>query len=272
MEQFTLFVVEDGPVHDGSEVALASCSLRCLTSASSFFIVTVGSWLAAACTSTVICFTSLANLRELRLVPKCAAAGLSVTMTCTRELPRSALDNNSVNLEFRKRAMRFTCPLPFFSCAIECTADCNHMRLLLMKLSSTMRSPVTFVVFSFSCPAKSAKYTSEVKCTPSFWSCWTTSLKTVWPRELCEFMAVAAICFRSFPSSIKFIHSSTELIVFSSAPSTLTPLDSTCSCTLFFEPGEICLCIFLGDAFLPFSGDFGLLTSSSTSKSKIFSL
>mmetsp|Transcript_120763 Transcript_120763/g.352714 ORF Transcript_120763/g.352714 Transcript_120763/m.352714 type:complete len:315 (-) Transcript_120763:770-1714(-) len=76
----------------------------------------------------------------------------------------------------------------------------SQSRLRLMKVSSAKRCPVTCVVFSFSRPARSTKKASDVimvlSLPPRFSS---ISLKMVWPRELLEFMAVAATVFMVLP-------------------------------------------------------------------------
>mmetsp|Transcript_38464 Transcript_38464/g.87489 ORF Transcript_38464/g.87489 Transcript_38464/m.87489 type:complete len:314 (-) Transcript_38464:145-1086(-) len=97
----------------------------------------------------------------------------------------------------------------------------SQRRLLLMKVSSAKRCPVTCVFFSFSRPARSTKKASDVimvlSLPPRFSS---INLKMVWPRELFEFMAVAATVFMVLPYSISFMHWSNDSTTSSVIPRT----------------------------------------------------
>lgn len=84
------------------------------------------------------------------LSSKLANAGLKVPIIEVLELPLKALDNKSVNLEFRKRDIKAlvgeapTAILLRLSGLAKAWIQVdNHIKLWLMKVSSTSRSPET---------------------------------------------------------------------------------------------------------------------------------
>mmetsp|Transcript_59196 Transcript_59196/g.190438 ORF Transcript_59196/g.190438 Transcript_59196/m.190438 type:complete len:292 (+) Transcript_59196:1431-2306(+) len=230
--------------------ALASCFFSSCTSCCSFFTRLSLSTPVAAFASSLMFFTVEANLSVLKLSSKFATAGLRVPIMAVRELPLRALDSRRVSFELRNLDMSATAALVVARLAGALCASgrslqvldgarlfrrstaalppprfwmqvANHMRLRLMKLSSTRRSPLTCVVFSFSRPARSAKYTSELSVMlspPPFFSMF--SLKTVCPRELCAFMAVACTVFMVLPYSMSLTTVSKESTASSLAPLT----------------------------------------------------
>mmetsp|Transcript_100079 Transcript_100079/g.298679 ORF Transcript_100079/g.298679 Transcript_100079/m.298679 type:complete len:292 (-) Transcript_100079:619-1494(-) len=212
-----------------------SCFFKSWTSCCSFFTRLSLSTPVATFATSLMFFTVEANFSVLKLSSKFCAAGLKVPIMAVRELPLRALDNSSVSLEFRNLDISFTCgfsvirrrgtrglPAPAVAEVLRFSGAgppppwpprlwmqvVSHMRLRLMKLSSTSLSPLTWVVFSFSRPARSAKYTSELSVMlspPPFFS--MRSLKTVWPRELCTFMAVECTVFIVLPYSMSVMQS-----------------------------------------------------------------
>mmetsp|Transcript_53208 Transcript_53208/g.142317 ORF Transcript_53208/g.142317 Transcript_53208/m.142317 type:complete len:255 (+) Transcript_53208:2143-2907(+) len=199
------------------------------------------------------------------LSSKLARAGLKVPIIEVFELPLSAFDNSRVSLEF----LNFDMPLS--PCAErvrlespdeECLAStetsgvrgdggrllldvfrfadesprlwmqlASHMSDLLMNVSSPKRWPDTFVVFSFSRPARSTKMTSEatmVLSVPPRFS--ILSLNTVCARELLAFMAVAATVFMVLAYSMR--DKQFEKVSTTSSVEFLTYTPSTgCTCT-----------------------------------------
>mmetsp|Transcript_91669 Transcript_91669/g.278446 ORF Transcript_91669/g.278446 Transcript_91669/m.278446 type:complete len:213 (-) Transcript_91669:184-822(-) len=199
----------------------SSWSLSCCTSFCRLCTRLALSTSAAGFASTLMFLTDEANCRVLRLSSKLRTAGLRVPIMAVLELPLSAFASNIVSLELRKTLML----MPWLFLAPPLGRFWMHvarnMRLMLMKVSSTMRSPVTFVVFSFSRPARSTKKASEVMWVFSLPPCFSRiNLKMVCPRELCLFMAVAATVFMVLPYSMSLTTVSKESTASSLAPLT----------------------------------------------------
>mmetsp|Transcript_3009 Transcript_3009/g.9705 ORF Transcript_3009/g.9705 Transcript_3009/m.9705 type:complete len:204 (-) Transcript_3009:683-1294(-) len=163
----------------------SSWSLSCCTSFCRLCTRLALSTSAAGFASTLMFLTDEANCRVLRLSSKLRTAGLRVPIMAVLELPLSAFASNIVSLELRKTLML----MPWLFLAPPLGRFWMHvarnMRLMLMKVSSTMRSPVTFVVFSFSRPARSTMQSLA----PASVASWYTA----WPRLLAAFIFVPAM-------------------------------------------------------------------------------
>mmetsp|Transcript_128846 Transcript_128846/g.223453 ORF Transcript_128846/g.223453 Transcript_128846/m.223453 type:complete len:218 (-) Transcript_128846:558-1211(-) len=189
-----------------------------------------------------MCFTVLANVSVLKLSSKFAIAGLKVPIIAVLEFPLNALESNNVSFELRNFDM-FSLLSKLLACKLFLDTGvvivlrrgvvpsaprlwmqwASHIKLRLMNVNSTKRSPVTLVVFSFSRPARSTKNTSDITArwsSPPRFS--RASLNTVCARELFAFMAVAATVFMVFPYSTSLTQCSKD-----STASSVTPLRYT---------------------------------------------